>query len=99
MLPPAIQPYKETFHDQRLPNILRSSKPRLHYGKIRVKLVGFKDQKKIFCFLKPTNLAQILPQSKYVLTMVLMEWGPYQSDQDVLRKLGLSATILRSFVS
>ncbi len=62
--------------------------------------MGFKDESKNILFSKkPTNLAQILPQSKYVLTMVFIEWGPYQSDQDVLRKLGLSATILRSFVS
>jgi hypothetical protein len=33
-------------------------KVHLHNGEIRVKLVGFKEQKKYLPFLKPTNLAR-----------------------------------------
>jgi hypothetical protein len=38
-----------------------------YYGKNRDKLVSFKEQKKIFCILKPTNLAQFLQKCKYSL--------------------------------
>jgi hypothetical protein len=34
-------------------------KPCLHYDENYAKLVGFKEQKKYFAFLKPTNLAKI----------------------------------------
>ncbi len=39
----------------------------LHYDENCDKLGGFKEQIKIFCILKPTNLAQFLPKCKYSL--------------------------------
>jgi hypothetical protein len=33
------------------------AKAHLHYGKNCAKLVGFKEEKKIFCILKPTNFS------------------------------------------
>ncbi len=38
-----------------------SFKVHLHYGKNHVKLVGFKEQKKYWAFLKPANLMQFFP--------------------------------------
>jgi hypothetical protein len=37
----------------------------LQYGKNHAKLVGFKEQKEYFAFLKPVNLAQYLPYCKH----------------------------------
>ncbi len=39
---------------------------RLHYGKIYLKLMSFKERKKYFTFLKPTNLTVILASSNQV---------------------------------
>ncbi len=42
-----------------------SLKALLHYGQNHDKLVGFKEHKKIFCPLKPANLALYSPYCKY----------------------------------
>jgi hypothetical protein len=42
----------------------------LHHGENRTKLVDFREQKKIVCFVKPANLAKISPQFK--LTVVAL---------------------------
>ncbi len=72
------------FSDNKM-SIGVQSKLNYHYGKNRVRLVGFKKTKYFYCSLKLTSLIRILPQGKKQKLQCKQEQSQTSKNTDCLR--------------